>query len=74
MDVCDVADRAADGVEQGGAAPNGVIPIGHRLDPFERHAVVEHGAHVVKEHGGDQRLSVCLFLLFDHGVEPADGV
>lgn len=35
---------------------------------------MEHLAPVVKEDGGDEGLAGLLLLLFDHGVEAADGV
>ena len=69
-----MVNRPADGVDEGGAAPDGVIPVRHFRHLRELHPVVEHLGHIVKEDRGDVCLAGLLFLLFDHGVEAADGV
>ena len=74
VDVPNVVDGPADGVQQGGAAPDIVLLVGDGLDLAHLHPVVEHLTLVVKEDGGDERLAGLLLLLFDHGVEAADGV
>ena len=74
MDVADVVDGSADGVQQGGAAPDIVLLVGDGLNLFQRHPVVEHLGLIVEEDSGDVSLARLLFLLFEHGVEAADGV
>ena len=74
VDVADVVDRAADGIEQRRAAAHIVIPLRHRCDVLYRYAVVDDNALIVEEHCRDQRLAGLIFLLCDHGVEPADGI
>ena len=74
MDVSDVVDSSADGIQQGGAAPDIVLLVGDGPDFAHLHPVVEHFGPVIKEDGGDKCLALLLFLLFDHGVETADGV
>ena len=74
VDVADVVDRAADGIEQRRAAAHIVIPLRHRCDVLYRYAVVDDNALIVEEHCRDQRLARLIFLLCDHGVEPADGI
>ena len=74
VDVADVVDGAAHGVQQGRAAPGEVLLLRHGRRPVERQAVVDDRALAVEEHGGDQRLARLLFLFRDHGVEAADGV
>ena len=67
-------DRTADGVQKSSATPDGIVPVGHRLDVSDVHAVMDHLAHIVEEDCGDKRFAVCLSLLLDHGIEAADGV
>ena len=74
MDIADVMDRTADGIQKSRAAPDGIVPVCHRLDVVDVHAVMDHLAHIVEEDCGDKRFAVCLSLLLDHGVEAADGV
>ena len=74
VDVSDVVDSSADGIQQGGAAPDIVLLVGDGPDFAHLHPVVEHFGPVIKEDGGDKCLALLLFLLFDHGVETADGV
>ena len=74
VDVGDVVDRAADGVEQRRAAAHGVVVGRQRANVLHVHAVVNDLARAVKQHGRDKRRAVRLFLLFDHGVEAADRI
>ena len=74
MDVSDVVDGSADGVQQGGAAPDLIVLLSERLDLVELEAVVEHLHLGVKEHRGDVGLAGLPLLLLQHGVEAADGV
>ena len=74
MDIADMVDSLADGIQQGGAAPNIVLFLRDRLDIAHLHPVMEHLGLVVEENSGDKGLAGLLLLLFDHGVEAADGV
>ena len=74
VDIPNVMNRSADSIQKGGAAANGIVLVGHRLDPLNRYAVMNNLAHVVKEDGRDQCLTILFFLLFNHGVEASDGV
>ena len=72
--VPDVADGPAHRVQQSRAAADAVFLFGDGTDLAQLHPVVQHLDPVVKEDGGDQGLAGLLFLLFQHGVETADGV
>ncbi len=74
MDVPDVVDRPADGVEQRGAAADIILFVRQGRDLVERHAVVDNVHRGVEEKRGDIGFALFFFLLLDHGVEPADGV
>ena len=41
VDIADVMDRTADGIQKSRAPPNGIVPVGHRLDGSDVHAVME---------------------------------
>ena len=56
------------------STPDGIVPVCHRLDVSDVHAVMDHLAHIVEEDSGDKRFAVCPPLLLNHGVEAADGV
>ena len=73
-DIADVMDRTADGIQKSSATPDGIVPVCHRLNVSDVHAVMDHLAHIVEEDSGDKRFAVCLPLLLNHGVEAADGV
>ena len=74
VDVADVVDSPADGVQQCCAAPDIVLFVGDGPDLAHLHPVVEYLGPVIKEDGGDEGLARFLSLLFNHGVEAADGV
>ena len=74
VDVRDVVNRPADRVEEGGAAPHVVLPVGHGSDLIEGHPVVQDLALVVEEDGGDEGFLPGLFLPVHHRVEAADRV
>ena len=42
MDIADVMDRTADGIQKSRAAPDGIVPVCHRLDVVDVHAVMDH--------------------------------
>ena len=69
-----MVDGPADGIQQGSAAPDIVLFSRDRLDIAHLHPVMEHLGLVVEENSGDKGLAGLLLLLFDHGVEAADGV
>ena len=74
MDVADVVDSTADGVQQSDTAPGEVLFLGHAGHSVQRQAVVDDHALGVEQHRGDQRLARFLLLLFNHGVKTTDGV
>ena len=74
VDVADVVDGSAHGVDQGGAAAHKVLAFRHWLHFLNVHPVMEDGAFVGEQHGGNQCLSFFRALLFDHAVETADGI
>ena len=74
VDISNVMNRSADSIQKRGAAANGIVLVGHRLDLLNRYTVMNNLAHVVKEDSRDQCLTILLFLLFNHGVEATDGV
>ena len=74
VDISDVVDGPADGVQQGGAAPDRVLLFRDGPDIAHLHPVVKHLAPVIEEDSGNEGLAGLLLLLFDHGVEAADGV
>lgn len=67
MAVSDVVDSPADGVQQGGAAPDSVLLAGNGRNLAHLYPVVEHFSPVVKEDSGDEGLAGFLLLLFQHG-------
>ena len=74
MDVADMMDGAADGVQQGGAASHGVVLVSHGPDAADVGAVVDHFAGVVEQDSGDERFARLFLLFCNHGVETSDGV
>ena len=74
VDVGDVMHGTADGVNQGGTAAYVIVPVRHFRDFLQGDPVVKHLAPVIKEDSGYERVSGLLLLLFDHGVEAADGI
>ena len=74
VDVADVVDGSAHGIQQRRAAEGEILLLGHGRHILQRQAVVDDHALVVKEYGGDQRLARFLFLLGNHGVESTDRV
>lgn len=59
--VADVVDGPADGIHQGGVAPDIVLLVGDGLDVAHLHPVAEHLGLVIKENIGDKSLSFSLF-------------
>ena len=70
----DVLDGTAHRIQQRGGTAGAVLVLGHRLHPLQRHAVVQHGAMIVEQHGADQYGALLLLLLADHTVKAANGV
>ena len=54
--------------------PHAVVGAGHGRDAVDGDAVVENGAFVVEEDGGDQSGALLALLLGDGGVEAPHGV
>lgn len=74
VDVPDVVDSVADGVEKSGAAPHIVVLACHWPDVVKIDPVVDDLAFVVEQDCRDERLAILFLLLLDHRVETADGV
>ena len=74
MDVADVVDGAAHGIQQGRAAAGEILLFRQGRHLAQRQAVMDDHALMVKEHRRDQCLACFLLLPGDHGVEAADGV
>lgn len=74
VDVADVVDGAAKGVQQCRTAPGRVIPVRHGLNTVDGYPVMQYLALAVKEDGRDQCLPRLPPLLGNHGVKAADGV
>ena len=74
VDVADVVDGTADGVDEGSAAAHVILPVCHRLNLPEIHPVMEDNAFIGKQNRGNQRFPVFLLLLFNHTVKAADGI
>ena len=74
VNVADVVDGAAHGIQQGRAATGEIILLRHGRYFLQRQAVMDNRAVVGEKHRGDQRLACLLLLLCKHGVEAADGV
>ena len=53
VDISNVMNRTADSIQKRGAAANGIVLVGHRLDLLNRYTVMNNLAHVVKEDGRD---------------------
>ena len=69
-----MADRATDGINEGGTAPHCIFIAGHLLDLTQPDPVMKHFAHVVKENGGHKTFARLLALLVDQGIEAANRV
>ena len=67
-------DCATDCIQQGGATPHGIVPIGQRFDVLNIYPVMYDLTHIVEKYGGDQSFAVFFFLLLNHGVETANGI
>ena len=74
MDIADVANGPAHGVQQGCSAAGEIFLLRHGRHLFQRQTVVNDRALVIEKHGGDQRLARFLLLPGDHGFKAADGV
>ena len=74
MNVADVLDRIANGVEERRAAAREVFAPRQRRDLPDGHAVVNDLYLVVEEHGGNEDVRAFFLLAAQHAVETADGV
>ena len=74
VDVADVVNCIAECVKESRRAARAVIIFGHRTDITERNAVVKNNTFVVEKDGRYENGTVRFFLLFDHGIEAADGI
>ena len=74
VDVSDVVDGSAHCIQQRGAAPHIVFPVSDGFHPVRPYPVMEYLDPVVEQYGGDQRLAGPLLLLFQLGIEAADGI
>ena len=70
MDVADMVDGSADGIEQGGAAPDIVLFFGDRANHAHLYPVVKHLVLIVKEDGGDEGITRLLLLLLIMALKP----
>ena len=67
-------NRPTNSIQKGGTASNGVVLSGHGLDVLNAHTVIDDLTDIIKEDSGDQRVSLGVFLFFNHGVEASDGI
>ena len=74
MNVSDMVDGSADGVQKGSAATDEVFLIRNGRHLIQRLAVMQDLDLVIKKDRGDQCFSGFPLLLFQHGVVPADGI
>ena len=74
VNVSDVVDGSADGIQQRGAAPDIVFLSGNRFDLACLYPIMEHLGPVVEENGRDKGLTGFPLPLFQHGIEATDGV
>ena len=74
LDIADFFDGSADGVQQRGGTAGLVILRRDRADRADVDTVVQQAVIVVKQRGGDAALAGRVLLLFEHRVEPADGI
>ena len=74
MDVSNVLHGSAHGVEKRRAAGNLIVLSGKRGDLENVHPVMKDDALLIEKNGGKKNRSPGLLLLFQHGVESADGV
>ena len=74
VNVADVLDRVADGVEKRRAAAREVFAPRQWRNLPDGHAVVNDLDFVVKEHGGNEDVRAFFLLAAQHAVEAADSV
>ena len=74
VNVADVVDSAAHGIQQGRAATGEILLFRQGRHLAQRQAIMDDRAVVGEKHRGDQRLARLPLLLCEHGVEAADGV
>ena len=74
VDVADVVNRAADGVQQRRAAARDILPFGQRLDPPDVDAVVDDLALVGEEHRRNKRFALSSLLPRNHRIKAANRV
>ena len=74
VDVPDVVDGPADGIQKGGAAADDVVLFRHGGHLLNGHPVVDDRAGTAEEDRGNKGLALLFFLLFDQGIEAADGI
>ncbi|MBR3880046.1 MAG: hypothetical protein IKJ34_00380 [Mailhella sp.] len=66
--------RAADGIEQGSTACRFVILRGERRNGADVTAIMDDLAFLIEHHSGDKDGKAFRLLLFEQGIEAADGV
>ena len=74
MNISNVMNRAADGVDQRRASAHEVLAICQGFDLPQVNAVMDNRVLVSEQHRGDQSLALRLLLALDHAVEAADRV
>ena len=74
MDIADVMNSAAHRIQQGSTATGEVLLLSHTGNLVQWQAVMDDHTLVVEEYGGHHGLALFFLLLFNHGVEAADGV
>ena len=74
VNVSDVMYRSAERINQCRTAPDCIVLVGHRLDFFKLHPVVQNLRHIVEKHGRNKTFTVLSALFLDHGIKAADRV
>ena len=74
MDVPNMTDSSAHGIQQSGTAANHIILSCDGLHLAQIHTIVKHLAPIVEKKRGDQSFPGFFLLLFQHGTKPSDGV
>ena len=66
--IADVLDGVADGVQKSGTALDTVLLSRHRRNVSRINPIQNYLTAIVEKHGGNQRRSLGIALLFHHGV------
>ena len=74
MDVPDMMNGPADGIQQCGAPADIILLFRHGPDIFQPGPVMKDLRFVVKQNRGYINLSRFTLLLFQHGIKATDGV